>query len=978
MRRRVEAVASGSATALGVRAALYVHQVGNLEHILTSPTLRYLLADEVGLGKTVQALMVINAVRHQHPRARIAVLVPDALMSQWRDELVARGHESPDHGEEAMDGEVRNVELLWPERLEGPGDLDPARFELLVVDELHNLTVELRDRLTRIAPDVPGLLLLSATPALGDPSRRLETLALLEPERVRLAAMGYATEGGLTLDLNTPRRWPAEHQRGVLARLEHEEGQAAREHERAHGKERDQAALAERVALTRRVIRTRRKDYERLLPHRHHVRQSVHPIDAERRREELVTAFLRDPRALPGRDRSPLGLRLTIGGSSLAARLGDLVREGLDLNGQLQEARELTTEAEGNSRLDALCDLLTDIFLDNPDEKVVVVCLDNPTIDAVRRKLSARLDEVGPFGQERPLHMEVARRGEAAAGGLLTLDSPAQQAIEAFKGSGAQLLLAGDIAEVGLNLQCARHLVLYGVPWGLDAAEQWIGRLDRLGQPTQPDDGRASGMVTVHTIVHSRTLGDRVTRLLAATGLFLGPVDLTSPLSDEVDAALGELLRSECGVVPALSSVHLDERELGLGAHVRRGPERAHAALARELDRPPVEPSLVASTGDEHRRGHRLRELALEGWLKLLDAAGHYKYRYHKGKDHAALWYTFRDTPGPPQVVTDVILPSLKSPVSGRDPRNATALRTRRKQIETPPRTGVWYRPPWPDAEPALLPLQFMGFGGLVHDDLVRTWSERRRRRGPVMLSVRVSLDHPIAASPGAGNYLLSLGWIDPGEHLLPGARSYSEDEETRRAAWGRAADQRWLRSALGAGHFCFTQVAPAQPKCQRWPVLGEEVGWRLLRPLFHPKGDAEVSTPVGASCQDLGLGSREVRSHLAAASDWFQAQAAHRWSAGRASLPDEAVQRSAVVEADAEVRRAELAARADLLEEQAAHLDEFAARVPRGRALQLSRELAALEEATRDRQAWLARACDLAEAPPVQIYTTLFMQIVT
>ena len=192
LRRRVELAQSAVSAALGVRAQIFPHQIANVERVLSSIEIRHLIADEVGLGKTVQALMIINAVRQAHPTERVAILVPDALMTQWRDELLTRAHESPHLEEGGAAGQARFVHLLWPGILQRAADLDPARFSLLVVDEIHNLTAELRDHIGRSAQDFAGVLLLSATPGLHDLSRRLELLAILEPYRVKEAARHVA------------------------------------------------------------------------------------------------------------------------------------------------------------------------------------------------------------------------------------------------------------------------------------------------------------------------------------------------------------------------------------------------------------------------------------------------------------------------------------------------------------------------------------------------------------------------------------------------------------------------------------------------------------------------------------------------------------------------------------------------------------------------------------------------------------------
>ena len=75
--------------ALGVAAFAYAHQIDSVHRMVTGTSCRWLLADEVGLGKTIQAIMVMRALAAQSPRPlNVALVVPDDLASQWAEELL--------------------------------------------------------------------------------------------------------------------------------------------------------------------------------------------------------------------------------------------------------------------------------------------------------------------------------------------------------------------------------------------------------------------------------------------------------------------------------------------------------------------------------------------------------------------------------------------------------------------------------------------------------------------------------------------------------------------------------------------------------------------------------------------------------------------------------------------------------------------------------------------------------------------------
>ncbi|MEG3632175.1 protein DpdE [Micromonospora palythoicola] len=162
---------------------IYPHQIDAALTMLTDPVQRYLLADEVGLGKTVEAGLVIRQHLIDHPTARIAVLAPDILRRQWSSELRTKFFT-----EDFPQAEIRIGQHETPERWN-----EYHRFDLVVIDEVHNLTRagnphdEPYPQLAALAHAVPRLILLSATPATARPELHLSLLHLLDPHLYRWA-----------------------------------------------------------------------------------------------------------------------------------------------------------------------------------------------------------------------------------------------------------------------------------------------------------------------------------------------------------------------------------------------------------------------------------------------------------------------------------------------------------------------------------------------------------------------------------------------------------------------------------------------------------------------------------------------------------------------------------------------------------------------------------------------------------------------
>lgn len=174
--------AFGGMTALASSGIeLLEHQVSLVRKVLADPIQRYLLADEVGLGKTIEAgILIKQHLLDQPSYASILVVVPDHLTTQWKLELSGKFGISP------LDSRLRVVAMSkWSHR-----DSDPART-MIVIDEAHLLAnwafsedLEARRSFANAqnqAASSPRLLLLSGTPVLYQELQFLSMLNLLDP-----------------------------------------------------------------------------------------------------------------------------------------------------------------------------------------------------------------------------------------------------------------------------------------------------------------------------------------------------------------------------------------------------------------------------------------------------------------------------------------------------------------------------------------------------------------------------------------------------------------------------------------------------------------------------------------------------------------------------------------------------------------------------------------------------------------------------
>jgi len=176
------------------RISLLPHQAYVIGTVIDDPVWRYILADEVGLGKTIEAGAIAHQLLSQKPDARILVLCPGPLTRQWLCEMhLSFG------GRDFRLLDLYNLRTVsfekWPLVIsslktaarEHQSQVFAIAWDLVIVDEAHQLlwNAAFYDFVEQLATKVPRLLLLSAIPARERDRELMRLLRLIDPERYR-------------------------------------------------------------------------------------------------------------------------------------------------------------------------------------------------------------------------------------------------------------------------------------------------------------------------------------------------------------------------------------------------------------------------------------------------------------------------------------------------------------------------------------------------------------------------------------------------------------------------------------------------------------------------------------------------------------------------------------------------------------------------------------------------------------------------
>ena len=183
--------AAGLHALLASRIDLRPHQAYVAGTVLMDRLPRYLLADEVGLGKTIEAGIVIHDFLERMPSARILILCPGTLAQQWLSELYSkfsgRVFSLLDlHTNAVIAGNVPSKTIAsFSSALAHSSNLREVKWDLVVIDEAHRLlgAQPLYNLARGLSEASPGCLLLSAIPAQHREGEYLRLLELLDPRR---------------------------------------------------------------------------------------------------------------------------------------------------------------------------------------------------------------------------------------------------------------------------------------------------------------------------------------------------------------------------------------------------------------------------------------------------------------------------------------------------------------------------------------------------------------------------------------------------------------------------------------------------------------------------------------------------------------------------------------------------------------------------------------------------------------------------
>ncbi len=460
----------------GGRVSLIPHQLYIAEEVGSRFAPRVLLADEVGLGKTIEAGLIIHQQLVTGRAKRVLIIVPESLMHQWLVEMLRRFNlrfsifdqtrcqeiaNSAEPGEEINPFSAEQLVLVNlgfitdnPEWYEA---LIAEEWDLMVVDEAHHLDWQVDHASTeylcveQLAQTIPGVLLLTATPDQLGHESHFARLRLLDADRfydyqkfteeeqhyteVADAANALVAKQALTDEqLNTLKQLLSETDISKqLAQLNQADTEAQQQI-----RKQVLAQLLDRHGTGRILFRNSRNTIKGFPERQLHAKALTLPEQYQEKIEDFLLS-------------------------------GDATQLQ-----QSAQAKYLTTpemlygldSTDAWYDFDPKVDYLIELLKSLNKEKVLVICAHAQT--AIELETALRTKE----GMRAAIFHE----------GLSIFERDRAAAYFAQDEDSAQVLLCSEIGSEGRNFQFAHHLVLFDLPTNPDLLEQRIGRLDRIGQ----------------------------------------------------------------------------------------------------------------------------------------------------------------------------------------------------------------------------------------------------------------------------------------------------------------------------------------------------------------------------------------------------------------------------------------------------------------------------------------------------------------
>ena len=534
------------------------HQVKAAHEILTSYDHRYLIGDEVGLGKTIEAAIVIEELAARGQADRVLIVAPAPLTTQWQEELrekfdtnyVIYDRDYVEAKKDAYPAEnvwshedriITSIDFAKQEDMRSALKNVQEDWDIALFDESHHLTarregkrgIDKTDRYKvgeAVSETADGLLFLTGTPHNGKRDQFYFMISLLNPYRFRdehdvnkeglkdlmirrLKDEMYDADGTPMFPEKNIQTLPVEFTTQERE-LYDDITEYITEHYNLASQEENDAAGFAMVLYQKRLVSSIYAIQQSLRNRMESIKAGGADLgELSELTKSLLDEYRDNPELLTETQRERVEEELGVAAASSDPK---------KIEQELTMVRELYNQAkaiEVDSKAERLREYVDGILEEDPDEKILIFTEYTDTLEYLKGQVFDDRDIAEIYGD-----LSQTQR---------------QQQFKKFEGP-ANVMLATDAAREGLNLQFAHIMVNYDLPWNPTRIDQRIGRLHRYGQDETVEIRNLFFKDTRESIILERLLDkiDEIEETLGMSSDVLGLVLEDVDLEEQIMSAL--------------------------------------------------------------------------------------------------------------------------------------------------------------------------------------------------------------------------------------------------------------------------------------------------------------------------------------------------------------------------------------------------------------------------------------------------------
>ena len=528
----------------GSKIYLLPHQVNTIMRCLQETPCRYMLADEVGMGKTVEAISILKIYMQNRANLKILIVVPDTLKEQWKAELLLKFGISTGIGQDNNSVDIKSISEVIPQDVN-------TDWDFVVIDEVHRYLANSAqyEKLHAISCISKNILLLSATPVQQRKEEYLDLLRLLQPAKydnlsierfgilvskqgkiIQKAALILDDLGDFEEEIDNVLESKANPHDSRDCQELFEEIYDGLEEICDELKDEKLSMLLEKVSfdsndlgvyqikvvisyicgnyqVESNIIRNRRRilentdDGSRLMPTRN-IKEYTYALDKDKNSQEalcyqIISEWLSNSEVNIEDVVRPLLGAFFSSSWAFLAELKKLKKNGIETAQGLFENAEVWVKAE-NHIVDNISEILDDpgSYEDDYCTRIVTV-LNMLYDDLYDKKIVLFTNYPETFlAYKNALEKLFPAEEISFFGASLSSEDVELNTYRFQNESTCRLMLCDYTGGEGRNFQCADFIIHIDLPWDANMIEQRIGRLDRLER--DPDRSVVTSVV-VHT-----------------------------------------------------------------------------------------------------------------------------------------------------------------------------------------------------------------------------------------------------------------------------------------------------------------------------------------------------------------------------------------------------------------------------------------------------------------------------------------------